>query len=93
MKNLLNLNICLSKIKNDAQKKDENLRELNDDPRVDRNGVKFQKVGGGGRNTESFDPESTLVRPEMRIIVGPNRPTIDRKIKHDDVIVVPEFFC
>ena len=25
-----------------------------------------------GRNTESFDPRSTLVRPEMRVRVGPN---------------------
>jgi hypothetical protein len=48
---------------------------------------------GGGRNTESFDPKSTLVRPDMRIIVGPNRPVLEKKIKHDDVIVVPEFFC
>ena len=29
----------------------------------------------------------------MRIVVGPNRPRLDRPIKHDDVIIVPEFFC
>jgi hypothetical protein len=51
------------------------------------------KAKGGGRNTESFDPRSTLVRPEMRIIVGPKVEVLDRKIKHDDVVIVPEFFC
>ena len=60
------------------------------------------RLQGGARNTESFDPKSTLVRPEMRIIIGPNRETyVDkgkggpstRPIKHDDVIIVPEFFC
>jgi hypothetical protein len=29
----------------------------------------------------------------MRIVVGPNRPELGRKIKHDDVVIVPEFFC
>ena len=29
----------------------------------------------------------------MRIVVGPNAPVYDRPIKHDDVIIVPEFFC
>jgi hypothetical protein len=33
------------------------------------------------------------VRPSMRIVVGPNAPVYDRPIKHDDVIIVPEFFC
>lgn len=33
------------------------------------------------------------MRPEMRICVGPNRPELGREIKHDDVIIVPEFFC
>lgn len=26
-------------------------------------------------------------------MVGPNRPVLGRQIKHDDVIMVPEFFC
>jgi hypothetical protein len=29
----------------------------------------------------------------MRVIVGPNRPVLNKQIKHDDVIIVPEFFC
>ena len=48
---------------------------------------------GKGTNTESFDPASTFVRPSMRIVVGPNRPKFDRPIKHDDCVVVPDFFC
>lgn len=54
---------------------------------------KAQKKRGQGRNTESFDPKSTLVRPSMRILVGPNRPVLNKTITHDDVIIVPEFFC
>ena len=69
------------------------LDNVKDDPRVDRDGYKMVKAKGGGRNTESFDPKSTLVRPDMRIMVGPNRETLDRRIKHDDIIIVPEFFC
>jgi hypothetical protein len=69
------------------------LNDLVDDPRIGKSGQKHAKARGGGRNTESFDPKSTLVRPDMRIIVGPNRECLDRKIKHDDVVVVPEFFC
>ncbi len=69
------------------------LETVKDDPRVKRDGHKVVKAKGGGRNTESFDPKSTLVRPAMRICVGPNRETLDKTIKHDDVIVVPEFFC
>lgn len=66
-----------------------------DDPRIlnPEDKGKAQKKRGAGRNTESFDPKSTLVRPEMRIIVGPNKPDYGRPIKHDDVIIVPEFFC
>ena len=70
-----------------------------EDPRRRGEWGKAQKaaasIGGQtGRNTESFDPASTLVRPQMRIIVGPNdRPVYGAKVKHDDVIIVPEFFC
>ena len=74
--------------------RDDLLRNVDDDPRIDEKvGEKAAKVKGGGRNTESFDPKSTLVRPEMRIIVGPSQPILGRKIKHDDVVIVPEFFC
>jgi len=79
---------------------DPNLPAKKDDPRVKtvKRGdaevtVKEMKLKGGGMNTESFDPATTLVRPEMRVIVGPNRPAYGRKLKHDDVVIVPEFFC
>ena len=79
-----------------VDQKDDLLPEKNDDPRIRANGqkeVKIQKSKGGGRNTESFDPRSTLVRPAMRVVVGPNKPVYDKKLKHDDVVIVPEFFC
>jgi hypothetical protein len=66
------------------------LRELDDDPR--RGGPRI-KHKGGGRNTESFDPRSTLVRPSMRIVVGPKSETFTKPLKHDDVVVCPDFFC
>ncbi|KAJ1422238.1 hypothetical protein B484DRAFT_332372, partial [Ochromonadaceae sp. CCMP2298] len=69
------------------------LLSLNDDPRMDKERGKVVKARGGGRNTESFDPLSTVVRPSMRVVIGPNRPTLDRPIKHDDCILVPNFFC
>ncbi|GMH99545.1 hypothetical protein TrVE_jg3898 [Triparma verrucosa] len=52
------------------------------------------KKNGNGCNTESFDPASTLVRPDFRVVFGRNSvERYDRPIKHDDVIVVPEMFC
>jgi hypothetical protein len=72
---------------------DPNLDGIEDDPRVDRKGNKHARTKGTGQNTESFDPKSTLVRPDMRIVVGPNRARLGKTISHDDVIVVPEFFC
>ena len=71
---------------------DANLPCVNDDPRVKGAG-KAVTIRGGGRNTESFDPKSTLVRPSMRVIIGPNRPVLDKPVKHDDVLMVPNFFC
>ena len=47
---------------------DPNLAVKDDDPRV-RNGRKHTRIKGAGRNTESFDPRDSLVRPDMRIIV------------------------
>jgi hypothetical protein len=79
----------------EAPLNDPNLKEVNDDPRnlnPSEQG-KAQKQRGAGRNTESFDPKSTLVRPSMRIMVGPNKPSYGKSSKHDDVIIVPEFFC
>ena len=29
----------------------------------------------------------------MRVIVGPNRETYGKPMKHDDIVVVPNFFC
>jgi hypothetical protein len=72
---------------------DNNLANVYDDPRVREDGRKIVKIKGGGRNTESFDPRSTLVRPGMRIIVGPNREVYGKPLKHDDVVICPEFLC
>lgn len=60
--------------------------------------VKLAKKNGHGRNTESFDPRSTLVRPDMRIMVGSKDDLTAikdgrLKLRHDDVLVVPNFFC
>ncbi|OQR82104.1 hypothetical protein THRCLA_11126 [Thraustotheca clavata] len=76
-------------------KVDPELRDVRDDPRigvVQPCAVKAAR-GATGRNTESFDPASTLVRPAMRIIVGPKKAVFDKKLRHDDVVVVPDFFC
>jgi len=46
-----------------------------------------------GRNTESFDPASTLVRPDLRIRVSSgSSPKVQFTLKHDDVVIVPELF-
>ena len=72
---------------------DPYLPQLQDDPRVGPNGVKAVRTKGKGQNTESFDPRSTIVRPDVRIIIGPNTETYGKPLKHDDVVVVPNFFC
>jgi hypothetical protein len=82
-----------SKVRVSELNADPQLRPLADDPRIDSNGIKHRKERGGARNTESFDPASTLVRPDMRIIVGPQTERFGRSLKHDDVVVVPNFFC
>mmetsp|Transcript_743 Transcript_743/g.1798 ORF Transcript_743/g.1798 Transcript_743/m.1798 type:complete len:377 (+) Transcript_743:110-1240(+) len=47
-----------------------------------------------GRNSESFDPKSTIVRPALRVHVGsPTAKCYNRfPLKHDDVVIVPELF-
>jgi hypothetical protein len=70
-------------------KYDPLLPPMNDDP---RDGKRIKKKGKG-RNTESFDPSTTLVRPDMRILVGPNADVYGSVLKHDDVVIVPDFFC
>jgi len=76
--------------------KDEKLGQLQDDPRGDdptRRITHKANSRGNGRNTESFNPSSTLVRPDLRIHVGSNTiPKYDKPLKHDDVLIVPELF-
>jgi hypothetical protein len=62
--------------------------EIDDDPRQGRKPAPTRK----GRNTESFDPASTLARPDLRIRVGSARGRYDLPLRHDDVIFVPGFF-
>ncbi|CAB9500396.1 expressed unknown protein [Seminavis robusta] len=48
---------------------------------------------GAGRNTESFDPTTTLVRPDARVVVAsPHIEQFNKKLRHDDVVIVPELF-
>ena len=78
---------------------DANLPHLKDDPREQGPLGKAQRAALGlgvatGRNTESFDPKSTLVRPAFRIrVCSGSKPKYDKQLKHDDVVIVPEFFC
>lgn len=78
------------------QEPDAKLGDLQDDPRGSdptRRITKKASHRGNGRNTESFDPASTLVRPDLRIHVGSNRSKVfSRPLKHDDVVIVPELF-
>ena len=102
--NKSNLNPHSSKSNNKSNKyyvaeqpKDENLpNNIKDDPRGDDPTKRITKKAssrGAGRNTESFDPASTLVRPAMRVVVGnPNAGRFDKTLKHDDVVIVPELF-
>lgn len=77
---------------------DEKLPEgiISKDPRGEgeqRIKPKSRKKKGGGRNTESFDPASTLVRPALRVQIGSaNIPRFNKILKHDDVVIVPELF-
>ncbi|KAL7545636.1 hypothetical protein ACHAWF_008986 [Thalassiosira exigua] len=51
------------------------------------------RKNGSGTNTESFDPASTLVRPDVRVWVGSkDKRAFDKPLKHDDVVIVPELF-
>jgi hypothetical protein len=78
------------------QEPDAKLGDVQDDPRGSDPTKRITKKAahrGNGRNTESFDPASTLVRPDLRIHVGSNRSrAFDRPLKHDDVVIVPELF-
>ncbi|GFH60414.1 hypothetical protein CTEN210_16890 [Chaetoceros tenuissimus] len=75
---------------------DEKLGDVKDDPRGNDPTTRITKKATGrghGRNTESFDPASTLVRPDLRIQIGsPALETYNKPLKHDDVVIVPELF-
>ena len=80
--------------------KDKRLAQLSDDPRYHPGAElgKAQKAAMGikglhGRNTASFDPRSTLVRPAMRIVYGRKGHELGANTKPDDVVVVPELIC
>lgn len=80
--------------------KDKRLAQLSDDPRYHPGAElgKAQKAAMGikglhGRNTASFDPRSTLVRPAMRIVYVRKGHELGANTKPDDVVVVPELIC
>lgn len=76
--------------------KDERLGGVQDDPRGEDPTKRITKKAssrGNGRNTESFDPASTLVRPDLRIQIGSNKSQVFQgPLKHDDVVIIPELF-
>ena len=73
--------------------KDENLKPMAiHDPRGEDPNHRMTKQSKG-RNTESFDPASTLVRPDVRVKVSmPTSKTVKMPLKHDDVVIVPQLF-
>ena len=75
---------------------DPNLQQIDDDPRGNdptKRITETAKRNGNGRNTESFDPASTLIRPDIRVWVGSNADMkFTKPLKHDDVVIVPELF-
>lgn len=79
---------------------DERFQPLEDDPRYFEGAElgKAQKAALGvrnlaGRNTASFDPESTLVRPAMRVYYGRPGGRCKTPLRADDAVIVPDFFC
>lgn len=77
-----------------AIKPDENLcPNVAPDPRGEDPEHRMTKKSAG-RNTTSFDPASTLVRPALRVQIGsPLIKSYNRfPLKHDDVVIVPELF-
>lgn len=51
-----------------------------------------KRTKGKGCNTLSFDPKSSLYRPDMRIIIGEKGDKYKNKITHDDIIIIKNFF-
>uniref|UniRef100_A0A7S4EN47 Fe2OG dioxygenase domain-containing protein n=2 Tax=Pseudo-nitzschia australis TaxID=44445 RepID=A0A7S4EN47_9STRA len=75
-------------------KPDENLcSNVAPDPRGEDPEQRMTKKTAG-RNSESFDPKSTVVRPALRVQIGsPTAKCYNRfPLKHDDVVIVPELF-
>ena len=75
-------------------KSDENLcPNIAPDPRGEDPEHRMTKKSAG-RNSASFDPMSTLVRPALRVQIGsPLAQSYNRfPLKHDDVVIVPELF-
>lgn len=79
---------------NPDAKLDEKLHQLqveapqNEDPRGDdptKRITQKAKRNGAGRNTESFDPADTLVRPDLRVWVGSNEKR-GTCIEHDAIL-------
>lgn len=58
-----------------------------DDPRPEVRQTKFTK----GRNSESFDPKTMFVRPQMRIVHELNTNKYPGSVRSDDVIITPNF--
>lgn len=56
-----------------------------------RNPARRQTKYTHGRNSDSFDPKSTLVRPDMRVVHESNTERYPRNLSHDDVCIVPKF--
>lgn len=79
-----------------VKSKDHKFGNVEDDPRGEDPNQRMTRQAakrGNGRNTESFDPASTLVRPDLRVHVGSSRSSsFNRPLKHDDVVIVPELF-
>lgn len=51
-----------------------------------------KRTSGKGANTLSFDPKSSIGRPDMRIIVGNKGDKYTGRLTHDDVIIIKDFF-
>jgi hypothetical protein len=52
-----------------------------------------EKIGDKAWDGCLDEPCHDVVRPSMRVIAVPTSRKYERPVKHDDVIIVPEFFC
>lgn len=74
--------------------KPENAQNSTPSPQKPKNGQRQKGRGkNAGRNTESFDPKSTMVRPALRVQIGSAADKqYAKRLKSDDVVIVPEMF-